>query len=619
MAQQKVTQSLSRWYVLIVFAAAIGVYANTFSHAYVLDDFDAIVDNVIVKQGSDGIVQLWQSDMREGVRGTSGNIYRPLTMTLFALEWELWPNDPGAAHVVNVLLYALACALLFYWLSLILGPERRLAALFITLLFMVHPIHTEVVANIKSADELLMFIFGFLALIALWKNAGRLFSPWLMIAVLAFALSLFSKESAVTLIGVGLLCAWFFSDEKHGRHILSVLWLLLPLAVYLAIRASVLGGLIGQEQVSELDNLLVSAGGSERFFTAIAFAGLYLWKLIAPHPLTHDYSLDQLSVMGAGRLYPWLSLIALAALFALAIRKIKQRSVWSFAILFFFVTLSLYTNLLFLIGTHFGERLLFLPSVGFCIALGWFFWKWQQQISRDTIRAVLTLPKLILVALLVVLGTRTLMRNADWKSELSLYEADVENAPNSARTHYRLGLAYNRLGLNASAASKAGWFNKAIPELKQSVEIYPAFSDAHNELGLAYHRLGDLDGAMRHVNEALKLNNKHVAALVNKGAIEWERRQEFEGHYGDILWNFERALEINPNYELAASNLGAAWGALGRYEESIRWFKRATEINPGNAQNYFFIGLSYQNMGDTAQAMQWAEKAYAIDPSLRQR
>lgn len=614
MAAKKENPHLMKWYVLIVMAVAFGIYSNTLDHGYVLDDFDAIVDNVTVRQGSSGITQLWQSDMREGVRGSNGNVYRPLTMTLFALEWEFWPDDPGAAHVINVLLYALACALLFYWLSLILGTERKLAALFVTLLFVVHPVHTEVVANIKSADELLMFIFGFIALIGLWKNVGRLFSVWLAVAVLAFTLALLSKESAVTLIGVALLCAWFFGEQMRKQHLISVLWLALPFATYLAIRASVLGGLIGQEQVSELDNLLVSAEGSERYFTGVSFAGLYVWKLIAPHPLNHDYSLNHLSILGADSFYPWLALLVLGALLVLAIRQVRQRSMWSFAILFLFVTLSLYSNLFVLIGTHFGERLLFLPSVGFSIALGWFFWKWHRQIVRDTVQAKLTLPAMVLVALLIALGARTMMRNGDWKSELSLYEADVENAPNSARTHYRLGLAYNRQALNAGAASQAGWFKKALPELKQSVEIYPAFSDAHNELGLAYHRLGDLDRATNHVNEALNLNNKHVAALVNKGAIEWERN---EGHFRDILSYFEQALEINPNYELAASNLGAAWGSLGKYEESIRWFKRATEINPGNAQNYFFIGLSYQNMGDTVQAMQWAEKAYTIDPGLR--
>lgn len=604
------------WYALIVTVAAVGVYANTIGHGYVLDDADAITENVMVRQGTAGVPELWQSAMREGTRGTVGNIYRPVPMTLFALEWEIWPNDPAPAHGINVLLFALACVLLFYWLSLVFGTESRSTALFVTLFFAVHPIHTEVVANIKSADELLMFIFGFLALIALWKNEGRLFSAWIPLALGAYFLSLASKESAVTLIGIALIVPWFFRRDTFRNHVISAAWLVLPIALYLGLRASVLGALVGQEVVSELDNLLVAAQGSERFFTAMALSGLYLWKLFVPHPLMHDYSLDQVSLMGASSLYPWLALVAFTLLIFIAIRGFRKKSLLSFAIIFFLITLSLYTNFVLLIGTHFAERLLFLPSVGFCIAAGWFFARWQQQITRDTVSAVLTVPKVVMLALLVALGVRSILRNAQWESPLTLYEADVENAPNSARTHYRLGLTYNKQGLGARPESKAQWFQKAIPELSQSVDIYPSFTDAHNELGLAYKELGQPEKAMEHFNTAIDLNPLHFTALNNKGSVLFAR-----GETGreKAIQCFEKALEANPNFERAASNLGAAYGMMGDYKESIRWFKRAVEIDPGNAQNYFFIGLSYQNMGEAELSKTWAEKAYALDPSLRSK
>src|SRR6187455_424646 len=79
------------------------LYANTLSHGYVLDDFSAIKENNIVRQGTAAIPEIFKTSYRQGYLSVKDGLYRPLSLALFAIEWNYFPDQPGASHFINVL------------------------------------------------------------------------------------------------------------------------------------------------------------------------------------------------------------------------------------------------------------------------------------------------------------------------------------------------------------------------------------------------------------------------------------------------------------------------------------------------------------------------------------
>ena len=276
---------------IVVLLAALLPNMNTFDHGYVLDDVSAITENYVVQKGTESIPVIWKTNYRFGYWSDPGSLYRPLALSLFAWEWGMWPNDPGPAHVINVLLYAAGCVAFFFLLLNWFGKSRLALAFGSAMLFALHPIHTEVVANIKSADELLASLFSLLAVLAIWKNGKKVLSIWVGLAMVSFFFALSSKESTITWLPVIPLMFYFFSDVSLKNGLRSMAWMFIPVAAYMTLRRNALGTFSSADVIAGIDNVLVKAEGVEYFATAIKICGLYLWKMVMPHPLSHDYSL----------------------------------------------------------------------------------------------------------------------------------------------------------------------------------------------------------------------------------------------------------------------------------------------------------------------------------------
>ena len=176
------------FYAIVCFFFAFLLYANTLNHSYVLDDGGLISDNWVVTKGVQGIPIILKTTYWYGSNIVL-NTYRPLTLVMFAIEWQLSPNNPFLGHFINVLFYAISCLLLFIVLKKYLSSVHIVIPLAITLLFAAHPIHTEVVANIKSRDEIMSFFFLMLTLLSLhhWFTKRKWWS--LLLSLLLYFLA----------------------------------------------------------------------------------------------------------------------------------------------------------------------------------------------------------------------------------------------------------------------------------------------------------------------------------------------------------------------------------------------------------------------------------------------
>ncbi|QQR95169.1 MAG: DUF1736 domain-containing protein [Bacteroidota bacterium] len=180
------------------------------------------------------------------------------------------------------------------------------------------------------------------------------------------------------------------SDKKETSYNWSVelkpmLTLTAFALLFLMIRHSVLSK-IASGDPSIADNLLMAAKSSDqKFATAVMILGMYLKLLFIPHPLVFDYSYNQIPLVGMGNIWFLLSLLIHVGLLVWAILLLKKNKLLSFIILFYFISMSIYSNIFYVIGSSFGERFLYTASFGFCMAVAYAFSLLSKNQNVETV------------------------------------------------------------------------------------------------------------------------------------------------------------------------------------------------------------------------------------------
>jgi len=614
---EKKTVGKIRIYALIIFAFSFLIYSNSLKNGYVLDDFSVIKEHITVKKGFDGIKEIWKSTYRYGYWGRPDDLYRPLTLTVFAIQWELWPDNPFPAHLFNVLLYSALCLLLFFLLKRIFKNYSVWLPLITTLIFAAHPIHTEVVANIKSMDELLCLFFLLISTWYLLDYTEKNKTKFLLFSLISYLLAFFSKESAITFLAVFPLVLFYATNSPKRKIITLSLIMLIPAVIFLIARQNVVGSISGNSNVSVVDNLLSAAKStSERTATAFKIMGIYLVKQVFPHSLACDYSYNQIPIVNWSDFKAILSLLVHLFLGFIAIKNIKKKSLISFAILFYFITLSLYTNLIFQIGSSFGERFLFVPSIAFVLAFAWLILRYLSKDSLSSEKFPAS-PVLWITAIVIILFSgKTLIRNTEWLDNATLYEADVVKSPNSAhmRYYYGLSLMKEKAIDEQGKIIKPEYLDSAIAQFDIAAKIYPPYADAYDQLGLAWFRKKDYEKSIFYYTKTLEFNPTKAITYSNMGSIYFEA-----GQYDKALEVYRKAVELNPIFSDAWMNLGSTYGTLGMLRESENAFLECIKIKPENALAHYYLGVTYNSMGDTIKGNQYINKAAQMNPQMVQQ
>jgi len=614
LAKQKYL-SAERWLGLIIILVGFLVYANTLNHGYALDDYSSIIENKTTQKGFNGIGEIFKTSYRYGYIFINDELYRPIAKSLLAVEWGIAPNKPSLAHWTNVLLFMLTGWLLFKtlfdWLNGNLFVAFATSLLFITL-----PIHTETVANIKSVDEILGLLFGLLMLRSIHKFnlSGNIFS--LFSGAFWFLIAMFSKESSITLLAVVPLISYFFSGKSIKSSLIPTGICLIIAFVFLGIRSKVLGPVGISIKPSIIDNMLMGAPNVlTRISTSVYLLGLYLKTILVPSILTFDNSYPQLPMVGIGAWRFILSAVVLVSLLVLAIVGWKKKEIYSFAILFFFVTVSVSSNLFVTIGTHYGERLMYTPSLGVCLMFAAILFRFIP--NKDEKLNFLNSNKLGLAILLVVsltYGGLAIARNPVWKNNVSLYVSGLSSSPNSTRVQYYMGnlLVKEEQLAGKSRVQQDSILNTGIGFLKAAIKLTPSFTDAWNQMGIAYDRLKNPEQAIRCYLEGLKYNPNDPTIHNNLGTVYFRANK-----YKDAIDQFLEAVRLNPRYAEAWMNVGSCYGATQQLDSAIPNFEKAIEVDPKMANAYYFLGVTWQSKGNALIANQYLEQAYTLNPSLR--
>lgn len=571
------------------------------NHGFVYDDSSIISDNKIVKKGIEGIPEILSKPYRYGFDKSFNNLYRPVSQIMFAVEWELFPNNPLPGHLINILLYGLTAILLFFTIKRILGEQYQLLTALSILFFMAHPIHTEVVANIKSRDEILAFIFSILALNLFWKYTGKKKTSYLVLALSSFLLAMFSKEgSASFLVVIPLIVFYFYNEKDKRQRLIQSLLFFLPFIFYLVIRFQVLGGFqINDHEVQIIDNNLVEGTIIERWATAFIYLGIYLYKLILPYELVHDMSYNQLPLAGPEDYRSWISLLVFLSILAGAFLSFKKNRILSFSLLYFLITLGLYSNLITLIGTNYAERVLYFSSYGFCLFLVlsiMYFLKSDHKSYTNFRDLIKQNGNLLFVALIIfsLYSFKTVQRNKDWKSSYTLFYADVLKSPESAHLRFNYGIeVMKEKGVNARNPIEAlSFLNLALENINMALEKYPDYHHAFEQIGLVHYRMGNQYKTM--LQQAQALNN-------TEDMKEFEQKLIY--HYSTAKSQYEASV-LKRETDVTYQNLGAICFDFGQLDLALKYSLKSLELAPRNPNTLFNLGSIYGTKGDYTKAIE---------------
>lgn len=664
----------------ILFLFAFLLYANTISFDFALDDKLYITHNEFTKKGFRGIKDILTTDLFVGFYGRQKNLvaggrYRPLSLVTFAIEYQVFGKNPHISHFINALLYGLTGVLLFVLLyRLFPSPKSQVPDFksqffslpFLTaFLFLAHPLHTEIVANIKSRDELMSFLGALAALYFTLKYLDEKKISHLVFSSLCFFGSLLSKETTVTFIAVIPLTVYFFTRHSLKKNILSAAPLILVFGIYLGIRYAFLGS-PKMEPIKELMNdPFIYASAAEKFGTIFFTLGLYIRLLFFPHPLTHDYypwhPLADDNYKWGGNIFPYIEMTDLKALLPLllyagllvyALAGLKKKSIYSYGILLFMGTFFLTSNLIFPIGTIMNERFMYIPSLGFCLVISGFLLRELPGRIKNPATYKTTLYSVI-VLIMLFYSIKTVSRNYAWENDFTLATADVKTSANSAKVRMSAGGSMlDKAKEEKNPAEKQKLLNESIRHLYRSLELYPTYIQPMLLMGNAYYEAKDYPNSIVFFENCLKIDPNYEYAVNNLlhlgdtctklgmydmaikslNALLAHNKNNVRGYqmlgelYGKNLGDLsksaeylEKALEIEPGNTNTLQKLGVVHAMKGEPQKAIELFTKALEIEPDNSHIMMNLGITLNQLGQKEKGQEYLDKAFQLNPELKNK
>ena len=620
---------LKRTYIyILLFIFSFLLYGNSLQNKYALDDAIVITQNQFVKKGVSGISDIFSTELFTGFFKVKKNLveggrYRPLSLVTFALEYEFFGKNPFVSHFINILLYALSAIVLYLlMLQIFRKTDYYYLPLLISLLWLAHPLHTEVVANIKGRDEILALLGSLYTVYLVLRYIDSNHKKYLILSSLVFFLALLSKETSITFLAVVPLTLYYFKTTSNKNILISVLVLLIPTIVFLYIRQQIIAApaVTGVSIPKELMNdsflgMNISEKYASIFFTLI----LYIKLLFVPYPLTYDYYPYHIPILDFSNLWVIVSILFHLTLAVIAIKGIKRKSIFSFGILYYAITFSIVSNLLFSIGTFMNERFMYMPSVGWAIVVAYGIVKLSTFIKKQKSGKIYRYSGLALF--LIPFTILTIYRNPAWANDYILFTTDVKTSFDSAKSTTSAG---GKIIEEVEALEKI-IKNKPIDlrQLKKEIDEKTDFREITKKRLLQSGNLEqaiadikkfdkeELQKAIRYLKMALKIHPTYSDPMLLLGNAYYDYNKDY-----DAVWSaYEKILKLNPRHDLVASNWTLILKGDLPPEKKIIYHKKLLRYNPNLFENNYQVGNLYgQYLHQLDSAIVYLERARKLNP-----
>jgi tetratricopeptide (TPR) repeat protein len=565
---------------LLLVVTTILAYQPAWHGGFIWDD-DAYITNNELLTAPDGLRRIWFSL-------DSPSQYFPLVYTMFRFERAWWGLNPTGYHFVNILLHIANALILWSLLARLRVPGAWLAGA----IFALHPVQVESVAWITERKNVLMGLF-FLLTIRAWvefvdkQTKHRWF--FYVLALLLYALALFSKTTACTLPAALLLILWLQGRRINQRQLAQ----LVPFVV-LALGMGLLT--VWWERYHQgTRGPLFAISPPERLLIASRAIWFYLGKLFWPSNLTFIYPRWIVSPTHLLE-YAWLAALGgLCAVISFA-RRYVGRSL-EVAALFFVATLSpvlgfimLYTFRYTFVADHYQ----YLASIG-PIALASAGITTLAASFKES-RHFIFGAAVCIVAALTMFTWRQSTIYADIEA---LWRTTIARNPGCWMAHNNLGIVL----------SQKGDIDEAIAHYRKTLEMSPDFAEADYNLGNALLQKGEVDAAIVHCQRAVTIQPNDPDAKVALGNALFQK-----GLIDESIVHYEKALAIRPYYVTAHYNLARAFLRKGEIDEAILHCRAVLSTQPEHADAHTILANAFLQKGEIGNAIEQYKKTLEIAP-----
>jgi tetratricopeptide (TPR) repeat protein len=614
------------WLALVVLV----VFANSIPNGYALDDeFYTNGGNKLTEQGIDGIPEIFTTRTFYNPDG-SGYSFRPVAAASFAIEHSFFGTKAAVSHIINLLLYLVTVLLLFSLLKKWFTGYSPWILFFIVMLFAVHPLHTEVVDNIKCRDEILAHLFALLSIWAVFKHIETGKWWYMVIYPLLFLAGILSKNTAIPYFAVFVMVLYFFSGLKPAKIALYFLPLLLIPVLIFANTKMMLPKSKRELMMHENPFLGTDFNYAYRSATSFYILMKYLVLQVFPQRLLYYYGYSYVPVVSWSNPLAIISLLVHAALGIYAVTGLRSKSVISFGILLYLVFILPYSNLLRTAPGMMAERFAYGASFAFCLLVVMAVYKlfklnekefsWQGNYQK---------AGYFFIGIALLFSIRSIARNEVWESKLSLYSNDMPYLEESAKANGLYGVSLMQIAIGKArntyapiegnervmaiqALAPGKLMDMAQAHLEKAITIFPNYKEANNNLGSVYYFKGNYAKALERFKIALQMDSLNKEALFNIGMSENKL-----GNKQAAIEAFEKALLLDPANAAAQQQLAMLKAAN---ETAVKpapvnnkdVLQKEIDKNIGKSAPLFNMGMYYINLKDTATAITYFEQAEVI-------
>lgn len=582
----------TRRLVLLLAAVAVLVYLNSLLNGFALDDVYIIPENQRVRNILD-FRQIWLTPYWPEF-GRELGVYRPFIIFLFAIQWAIGRGEPWVFHATNVLLHAGVTLLIF---ALLMRLLPRIPAAVGALIFAVHPVHTEAVANVVGQAEIVITaaLVGACLIHASrptgvavsWPRRGALLALYLV--------GLFTKENAIVLPGLLVLLDFAQHRVELSRRgllryadamLMPIFLLAAGFAFYSTIRLDVLAGAyVGEDTGPQLAFLK-----QHRLLNALRAFPEFMRLLFFPAQLSADYSpavilpVESMTPMAA------LGLMLLAGLILLALLTPSSPGV-GFPAGWFLIGISVVSNLFFPVGILVAERTLYLPSVAVA-ALAAYAW---SAIHPRLAPARRDLLRLGLAVVVLALGVRTWVRNPDWASTSTVFSSIVRDRTVSYKAQWALAASHQSAGQRLLASL----------HYEAAYRVYPHNSELLTEYGSFLINQGRYDRAVQLLETAHRMHPR-----VMRSASMLAYAYLAAGRFREALVVIAHMERIGGPLAVSMPMRAYAWDRLGQPDHAAAaWRVALRQPRVSNWRNWSYLARSLALGGHLPGAVDAAARA----------
>lgn len=582
------------FHILAVCISAFILYYNTFTNGFVLDDLSAVQQNEQVQKGIKAIPEIMTTPYHYGYDHKDGGLYRPMSVAVLAIEKSMFGNQAKSFHIFQTLMYMLSCLLVLFVCRRLL--KNKLGALFVSLFFVFNPVHTEVVANIKSLDEILGLLGFVISLFFFLKYLDHNRITDLVFSLLGFLFALFSKESTLALLPVFPLLVWLREGLNIKKMFKKTYLYLVPPILFIICFVTFTNGNEAQGNIQLVENSILGCDGTiQLILFKIQLIYTYILQSIINVNPTHDYAYRHFEYYSFADWQTWAYSLIVILYFVFCVLNFNRNKMIFMGFAIWLLPLLVTSNLLFNIRWTFGERFMFLPILG----MGLVLYELLDQFSKKYIKSKNGIL-IFLFLYMIASGFTVINRNKEWKSNLALFEADAKKSPNNVRIHALLAKEYHD---KAIETRDKALLQKSTDEYHKSIAIKP-IAEFVNGLGINFMDIEQYDSALKYFEQALILKTDLVDTWHNLGNAHNGLKQTEAAKI-----SYLKALEFNPNYYNSVVNLANMYMEQDQYRNAIKYGLKALQLSPADKNVMRNLSIYYQKNNQTDSSSYYLQMA----------